>query len=444
MSQRAEPVHVQAGPQASVDPLPLGAIWLGLRCHDDRNRSFARVEVGQRASQQQISGDSRQQHQDGESGESEPECSGGDDGLRRSGSKASPREPQGDPQTPHPLRLLEHATSNRRIHGTPHGWAEHSARPYGSIVSIEPLPYFDAAALTALVPMATAIESLRQAFSEHPTHAARAHLRTVGAEFLVMPAAAGDVAGAKLVIVQPANDARGQPVIQGVYVLFDAAGGRPVALLDGAALTLVRTPAVSALATDVLARTDVHSIGILGTGPQALAHPAAIRTIRSSVSTVVVAGRAESRIAAIVAALRADGFDARSGTWAQAAACDIVCGCTRSSDPLITLSDVSPGAHLNLVGSYRTDLREVGADIVSHATVFVDDLDAAKAEAGELTRAFDEGRFRWDQVAGDLADIAAGNVGRQTTGEITLFKSVGLAVQDLVIAQLVARAAGLL
>lgn len=291
--------------------------------------------------------------------------------------------------------------------------------------------------------MAAAIESLRQAFSNRPTHAPRGHLRTAGAEFLVMPAANGDAAGTKLVIVQPANEARGLPVIQGIYVLFDAAAGRPIALLDGAALTTLRTPAVSALATDVLARPDVQTIGILGTGPQALAHPAAIRAVRPSASAVVVAGRSPDRVGATVVALLADGFDARAGSWAEAAACDVVCGCTRSSAPLITLSQVSPGAHLNLVGSYRTDLREVGADIVSHSTVFVDDLDAAKAEAGELTIAVDEGRWSWDQVAGDLADIAAGNVDRQTTGEITLFKSVGLAVQDLAIAQQVARAAGL-
>jgi alanine dehydrogenase len=98
----------------------------------------------------------------------------------------------------------------------------------------------------------------------------------------------------------------------------------------------------------------------------------------------------------------------------------------------------------NLVGSYRTDLREVGADVISHATIFVDEIEAARAEAGELTIAVDEGRWNWNAVAGDLSDLAAGNAGRATTGEITLFKSVGLAVQDLAIAQHVARSRGLL
>ena len=309
---------------------------------------------------------------------------------------------------------------------------------------IEPLPYFDRDAIFDAVSMTDAVEALRRAFASRPSHAARTHLRTAGAEFLVMPAANGDAAGAKMVIIQPNNEASGRPVIQGLYVLFNAAGGRPVALLDGSALTLLRTPAVSALATDVLARPDVTSVGILGTGPQALAHPAAMRAVRPSVCMVVVAGRSAERVEKLVTSLHHAGFEARAGTWADAAGCDLVCGCTRSSEALFTIADLGPGAHLNLVGSYRTDLREVGADVISHATIFVDELGAAQAEAGELTMAVDEGRWSWDAVAGDLADLAAGNAGRTTTGEITLFKSVGLAVQDLANAQQVARSRGLL
>jgi alanine dehydrogenase len=291
--------------------------------------------------------------------------------------------------------------------------------------------------------MADAISTLRTTFSGRPKHAERAHLSVAGGEFLVMPAAAGEAAGAKLVMIQPRNASLGQPVIQGIYVLIDAAAGRPLALLDGAALTLLRTPAASALATDVLARHDVQSVGLWGTGPQAIAHAAALRCVRPAATTIVVAGRSADRLAAMVADLRADGFDARVGSWAEAAECDIVCGCTRSSTPLAMLSDLRPGAHLNLVGSYRPDLTEVGADIVSHATIYVDELEAAKAEAGELIQAVDQGAWSWTQVAGDLADIAAGTVSRRSSGEITLFNSVGLAVQDLAVAEQVARAAGL-
>jgi ornithine cyclodeaminase/alanine dehydrogenase-like protein (mu-crystallin family) len=291
--------------------------------------------------------------------------------------------------------------------------------------------------------MVDAVGALRRAFAERPTHAPRSHLRTAGAEFLVMPAANGTAAGTKMVIVQEANAARGLPIIQGIYVLFDAAGGRPLAMLDGTALTTLRTPAVSALATDVLARPDVFSVGILGTGPQALAHPAAMRAVRSTATRVVVAGRRPERVEQVVQSLRSDGFTAVAGSWADAAACDIVCGCTRSAEPLISAAELSPGSHLNLVGSYRPDLREVGADVLTHASVFVDDLDAARAEAGEMIIAANENLWQWDQVVGDLADISSGSVGRSTMGEITLFKSVGLAVQDLAIAQQVALAGGL-
>lgn len=308
---------------------------------------------------------------------------------------------------------------------------------------IEPLPYFDAESINRLVPLTDAVTALRTAFADRPTHAARAHLSTAGAEFLVMPAANGTAAGAKMVIVQEANATKGRPIIQGIYVLFDAVEGRPLAMLDGTALTTLRTPAVSALATDVLARPDVRSIGILGTGPQALAHPAAMRSVRASANHVVIAGRSADRVDRVVQTLLNDGFDARAGSWDEAAACDIVCGCTRSAQPLFAASALRAGTHLNLVGSYRADLREVGADVVNHATVYIDDLAAAKVEAGELIMAVDEGLWQWDEVAGDLADLAAARVGRISSGEITMFKSVGLAVQDLAIAQQVARAAGL-
>lgn len=306
------------------------------------------------------------------------------------------------------------------------------------------LPILDAAEIGRLVPLVEAVAALRQAFASSPTHAPRTHLTAPGAEFLVMPAAGPSAFGTKLVTIRTDNGLRNLPIIQGLYVLLDARDGQAVALLDGTALTTLRTPAVSAVATDALARADVRSVGILGTGPQAAAHPDAIRAVRPSIDTVVVAGRSPHRIDAIVAALRADGFDARSGTFAAAASCDVVCACTRSAAALFELSDVQAGAHLNLVGSYRLDLREVGGDVVGEATVVVDEIGAAKAEAGDLALAVEEGMWTWERVAGDLSDVAAGRVRRTSQEEITLFKSVGLAVQDLVVAELAARKAGFL
>ena len=147
------------------------------------------------------------------------------------------------------------------------------------------LPYIDADELFRLVSLTDALDALRDCFAAAPTHVDRVHAAAGGGEFLVMPAAAGDVAGVKLVGIQPSNPARGLPIIQGVYVLFDMRIGQAVALLDGAALTTLRTPMISALATDVLARHDARSLGIIGTGPQAVAHVEAMRVVRPDAST---------------------------------------------------------------------------------------------------------------------------------------------------------------
>ncbi len=306
------------------------------------------------------------------------------------------------------------------------------------------LPYIDAAELFQLVSLTEALDALRDCFAVGPSHVDRVHASVGGAEFLVMPAAAGHTAGVKLVGIQPANQARGLPIIQGVYVLFDMRIGQPVALLDGAALTTLRTPMISALATDVLARRDVRSLGIIGTGPQAIAHVEAMRVVRPDIDRIVVAGRTDAHVARVVEELIAVGEAAAAGSYADAASCDIVCAGTRSDTPLFGLADVQAGAHINLVGSYRLDLREVSADLIAGATVTVDELGAAKAEAGDLHLAAEEGVWSWDRVAGDLTDLASGRLARTSYAEITLFKSVGLAVQDLVIAERAAAAAGIL
>jgi ornithine cyclodeaminase len=228
-----------------------------------------------------------------------------------------------------------------------------------------------------------------------------------------------------------------------VYVLFDMRIGQPVALLDGAALTTLRTPMISALATDALARADARSVGVIGTGPQAVAHVRAMRVVRPDIDSVIVAGRTPEHVETVVDELLASGESATVGSYADAAACDIVCAATRSDTALFGVGDVRPGAHVNLVGAYRLDLREVAADLISAATVAVDDVAAAKAEAGDLHLAVEEGAWSWDRIAGDLTDLASGRLRRTTRDEITLFKSVGLAVQDLAIAQLAARAAGI-
>jgi ornithine cyclodeaminase len=306
------------------------------------------------------------------------------------------------------------------------------------------LPYIDADELFRRVPLTDALDALRTCFAADPSHVDRVHCRAGGGEFLVMPAAAGDASGVKLVGIQPSNPARGLPIIQGVYVLFDMRIGQPVALLDGAALTTLRTPMISALATDALARADSRSLGVIGTGPQAVAHVHAVRVVRPDVDQVVVAGRTAAHVGRVVEQLVAAGYSTAAGSYADAAACDIVCAATRSDTALFGLGDVRAGTHINLVGSYRLDLREVSSDLIAGSTVVVDDRAAAMAEAGDLHLAVEEGAWAWDKVAGDLTDLSTGRLRRSSPEEITLFKSVGLAVQDLAIAQRAAAAAGIM
>lgn len=311
------------------------------------------------------------------------------------------------------------------------------------------LPSFDAADIARLTPMADAITALRDCFAAGPTHIPRTQLPAAGGEFLLMPAIDGDAAGIKLLMIQPKNVGRGTPIIQGTYVLFDADAGVPVALFDGAALTNLRTPAISAIATAALARHDAHSLGVIGAGPQAIAHVEAMLCVRPDLTEIIVSTRTAANGAAVVERIIADPVrfgrhSVRVGSYEDAAGCDILCTATRATEPLVSAAMVHPGAHINAVGSYRTDMRELATDLIAASTVAVDDVHAAHDEAGDLALAVADGGWSWDRVAGDLTALANGALARTSDDEITLFKSVGLAVEDLVIARIVALAQNLI
>ena len=303
---------------------------------------------------------------------------------------------------------------------------------------------YDLDDIRRLAPMAEMIEALRVAFAAHPKHIPRQHLHAGEGEFLIMPAIDPRTAGVKLVMIQPKNADRGLPVIQGTYVLFDAVEGRPVALFDGAALTLLRTPAASAVATNALARQDCRSLGLIGSGPQGRGHFAAMLAVRPHLDQVIVASRTTANASRAAQELSAPGVTVRVGDISDAAACDIVCVGTRSTEPLVTAAMVRPGAHINAVGAYRLDMRELAADLVDIATVTVDDLDAAQAEAGDLALAVSEQSFAWNRVRADLVSLSTGEWSRRSEHEVTIFKSVGLAFEDLVVARQVATKDGLL
>jgi ornithine cyclodeaminase/alanine dehydrogenase-like protein (mu-crystallin family) len=279
-----------------------------------------------------------------------------------------------------------------------------------------PLPHLDAAAIAELVPFGDAVSALRDAFSQRVLQPERTSFAAAGGDLLVMPAALGAVAGVKTVMVQPANAARGEPTIQGTYLLLDAAAGRPVATLDGLALTALRTPAASALVTRALARADSLTCTIVGTGPQGRAHVDAMRWALPGLQDVQLVGRGDAIPMA-----------------------DVICTCTSSPVPLFDGALVRDGTHINAVGTYRAERRELDAALMRRSMIVVDDHRAARAEAGEIVMA-----AAWDQVAGDLHDVVTGNVRRADPSQITVFKSVGLALEDLAVAQLAAQRAGLL
>ena len=299
------------------------------------------------------------------------------------------------------------------------------------------LPHFDAAAVAA-VGMAGAIEALR-AGSINPTEPSpRGHVPLgPGDDFLLMPAVSPTGIGVKLVTVLSGNPARGLPLIHGFYLYCDRATGVPRATLDGSALTSLRTPAASAVATDVLARPDVRTLGLFGTGVQARGHVEAMLLVRPDLGEIVVRGRTEAASREFAASLDADGRAVRPGSPEDTAGCDVICCCTTASEPVVPTATVQPGTHLNLVGSYSTARREVDPDLLNASDVFVDHRQAAADEAGELMLAVSEGRWSFERIVGDLSDLVNGREGRINDERITLFKSVGLATWDLLVADLV-------
>jgi len=308
------------------------------------------------------------------------------------------------------------------------------------------LPHFDAAAIAAVMDMASCIEALRIGSRELGDLHPRAHVPLgPGDDFLMMPAVSSAGIGVKVVNVVSSNPARGLPLIHGFYLYCDRETGVPKATLDGSALTTLRTPAASALAADVLARPDVTSLGIFGTGVQARGHLEAMLVVRPNVDRIVACGRTPESAAAFMADPAvvdlAGGRRLEAGTPGQTAACDLVCGCTTSTEPVVPTDAVRPGAHVGLVGSYSTARREVFPELLQRASVFVDDRGAAADEAGDLILAVEADEWSFDAVVGDLAGLCLGTVGRSSDDEVTLFKSVGLAVWDLMVAGTVVRAA---
>ena len=300
------------------------------------------------------------------------------------------------------------------------------------------VPFVAAEDLVRLLSMEAAIDALEGAFGAGslPDAPLRSNLDTPVGSLLLMPASGPQGLGVKLVTLTPSNPGRALPFLHATYVLFERETQAPRAVLDGAALTALRTGAVSGLATRYLARQDASLLVIFGAGVQARSHLEAMRAVRA-IEEVVVVSRSRGRAATLVEETAATGLDARIGEPADLGWADLVCTCTTSTVPVVQGARLAPGVHVNAVGAYTHEMREVDAEGVRRTKVVVETREAAMAEAGDLIIALDEGAIGPDHVVADLAEVVRGAAIRTSDQDVTLFKSVGLAFEDLVVASAV-------
>lgn len=263
---------------------------------------------------------------------------------------------------------------------------------------------------------------------------------------LSMPAfVAGDPGTLTIKVVTVYNDNRAAydlPTIHAVLLLHDARTGKPLALMDAEHLTAMRTGAVSGVATRYLARPDAGVVTLFGAGIQAgpqLLAMAAVRPIRQAY--VIALGDSRAFVDRMAAELGIP-VEATDDVRAAVAAADIICTATNSPTPLFDGASLQPGTHINAIGAYTKTTRELDTETVRRSRVIVDRRQAAQAEAGDIVIPTQEGAIGPDHVSGELAEVVTGTLaGRRSADEITLFKSVGLALQDAMTAALVYRRA---
>ena len=298
-----------------------------------------------------------------------------------------------------------------------------------------------------LLPMPDLIAAMRDALVQYSSGEAQQPLRTVlelgeqKAFFGVMPAALTEPAavGTKLVTVFAANRKLGLPSHLATIVLLDPETGQLAALIDGRYITEARTGAVSAVSTDLLARADAGILGVIGSGVQARSHLEALSCVRR-LRDVRVWSPDEGRRSAFAREMTSHAgvhVEATASAREAVDGADLIVLATSSSTPVIASDWVADGAHICAVGACRPTQREMDGALVARARTFVDSRVGAFAEAGDIVIAVEEGAITRNHVAGELGELAAGRVtGRQSDRQVTLFKSLGMAVEDVAAARL--------
>lgn len=289
------------------------------------------------------------------------------------------------------------------------------------------------------------IEAIENAFRERYPHCIippRTHIPTVDGLFLTMSCydRTQNVLGMKLVSVQE-HPLRPEERIRAQYILWDPVTAQPRTTIAAKYLTDLRTAATSAVATRYLAREDVKTLGIFGTGREADAHVRAMCSVREF-DRVLVCGRDSSRTQGFAQRMSAElNLPVEVADADRCAAeSDVLCTCTNSSKPVFDGTHLKPGAHLNVIGAFQPHTREVDTATVQRSRVVVETYDGVLDEAGDLLIPIGEGTVARDHILADLHELVSGKKKVRSTGEdITLFKSVGCALEDLVTAELVER-----
>ncbi|CAN5670924.1 ornithine cyclodeaminase [soil metagenome] len=297
--------------------------------------------------------------------------------------------------------------------------------------------------------MSDAIALMKTAFRELTEGRAISPLRIPievdsASRTLFMPATVpgADALGLKVVSVFGRNPDRGLPTINAVVTLIDRETGVPLAALDGGYITSLRTGAVSGAATDLMARADAKTLVVIGPGVQGVTQAAAVAAVRN-IERIIVVGRRQEGLDWFKATVARDWpylldrIELTSEVAASVRQADVICTATSSSTPVFDDADVRDGTHINAVGAFTHEMQEVPSATVARAYVVVDNFEAAYAEAGDLVNPVSEGLVTASHFRRELGHVVAGTErGRENDSQVTFFKSVGNAVQDLVVARM--------
>ena len=290
--------------------------------------------------------------------------------------------------------------------------------------------------------MSDAISAMREAFITLSNKMAivpnriNLPIKDQNALHLSMPAyiKGGKYIMVKLVNVHYDNPKNNLPLINGLILMMDAKHGKPIALIDGKSVTALRTGASSGLATELLSKKDSKLAVVFGTGVQAYTQIEAIRSVRD-LEKVKVIGRDIDK-----AQKFCNQFDqsVEIGTKDCLIDADIICTATTSKTPLFEFGDLNPGVHINAVGAHQSTSRELPSELIQNGKVFIDQLSPSKHEAGDILIPIEEGKYTWDKIEGELGELIDCKIeGRKNESEITIFNSIGNAIQDLVIGSII-------